>query len=47
MEDHIPIRPDVNLLLGIQTSKGSLWNVVFHENNSNIFKCDKISRLWL
>ena len=36
MEDHIPIRPDRSLLLGKQTSnsKWSLWDVVFHENNS-------------
>ena len=34
MEDRIPIRPDRNLLLGRQTSKWSLWDVVFHENNS-------------
>ena len=34
MEDHIPIRPDRSLLLGRQTSKWSLWDVVFHENNS-------------
>ena len=33
MEDHIPIRPDTSLLLGTQTSKCSLWNVVLHENN--------------
>ena len=35
MEDHIPIRPDRSLLLGRETSKWSLWDVVFHENNSN------------
>ena len=34
MEDHIPIRPDRSLLLGRQTSKWSLRDVVFHENNS-------------
>ena len=33
MEDQIPIRPDRSLLLGRQTSKWSLWDVVFHENN--------------
>ena len=33
MEDHITIRPDKSLL-GRQTSKWSLWDVVFHENNS-------------
>ena len=33
MENHIPIRPD-SLLLGRQTSKWTLWDVVFHENNS-------------
>ena len=33
MEDHIPIRPDTSQLLGRQTSKCSLWNVVLHENN--------------
>ena len=32
MEDHIPIRPDRSLLLGRQTSKRSLWDVVVHEN---------------
>ena len=32
MEDHIPIRPDRSLLLGRQTSKWSLWDVVVHEN---------------
>ena len=37
MEDHIPIRPDRSLLLGRQTSKLSLWDVVFHENNSLSF----------
>ena len=35
MEDHIPIRPDRRLLLGRQTFKWSLWDVVFHENNSS------------
>ena len=34
MEDHIPIRQDRSLLLGKQTSKRSLWDVVFHEKNS-------------
>ena len=34
MENHIPIRPDISLLLGRQTSKWSLWDVAFHENNS-------------
>ena len=34
MEDHIAIRPDRTLLLGRQTSKWSLRDVVFHENNS-------------
>ena len=34
MEDHIPIRPDRSLLFGRQTSKWSIWDVVFHENNS-------------
>ena len=34
MEDHIPIRPDRTLLIGRQTSKWSLWDVVFHENDS-------------
>ena len=36
MEDHIPIRPDRSLLLGRQTSKWALWDVVFHENNSSM-----------
>ena len=35
MEDHISTRPDRRLLLGRQTSKWSLWDVVFHENNSD------------
>ena len=35
MEDRIPIRSDRSLLLGRQTSKWSLCDVVFHENNSN------------
>ena len=34
MEDHNPVRPDRCLLLGRQTSKWSLLDVVFHENNS-------------
>ena len=33
MEDHIPVRRDRCLLLSRQTSKWSLWDVVFHENN--------------
>ena len=36
MEDHIPIRPDRSLLIGRQTSKWSLWDVVFHENNCTL-----------
>ena len=36
MEDHTPIRPDRSLLFGRQTSKWSLWEVDFHENNYNI-----------
>ena len=36
MEDHIPERPDRKLLIGRQTSKWSLWDVVFHENNSTL-----------
>ena len=36
MEDHIQIRPDRSLLLSRQTSKCSLWDVVFHENNSTL-----------
>ena len=36
MEDHIPIhiRLDRSLLFGRKTSKWSLWDVDFHENNS-------------
>ena len=34
MEDHIPMRSDRSLLFGRQTSKWSLWDVVFHWNNS-------------
>ena len=30
LKDHIPIRPDRNLLLGRQTSKCSLCDVIFH-----------------
>ena len=32
MEDHIPIRIYRSQVLGRQTSKLSLWDVVFHEN---------------
>ena len=35
MED--PIRPDRSLLLGRQTSKWSLLDVVFHENDSTAY----------
>ena len=34
MEEHIPIRPDRSLVFGRKTSKWSLWDVVFHENDS-------------
>ena len=34
MDDHIPIRPDISLLFGRQTSKWFLLDVAFHENNS-------------
>ena len=34
MEDHITIRPDRSLLLGRQNPNWSVWDVVFHENNS-------------
>ena len=33
MEDTIPIRPDRSVLLGRQSYKWTLWDVVFHENN--------------
>ena len=33
MEDHIPESPDRSLIIGRQTFKWSLWDVVFHENN--------------
>ena len=36
MEDHVPIRPDRSLLFSRQNSKWSLWDVVLHENNSNL-----------
>ena len=36
MEDHIPMRPDRSLLLGRQISKWSLWDVIFHENQSKV-----------
>ena len=35
MEDHIAVRPDISLLLGRHTSKWSLWDVVFLENDSS------------
>ena len=35
MEDPIPIKPDRSLLLGRQTSKWSLSDVAFQENNFN------------
>ena len=38
MEDHTPIRPDRSLLLGRKTSKWSLWDVVIHENNFQVFQ---------
>ena len=34
MEDQIPLSSDGSLLFGRQTSKWSIWDVVFHENNS-------------
>ena len=34
-EDHIPERPDKSLLISRQTSKWSLRDMVFQENNSN------------
>ena len=36
MDYHIPERPDRSLLIGRQTTKWSLWDVVFHENDSNL-----------
>ena len=36
MEDNFPERPDRSLLIGRQTTKWSLWDVVFHENDSNL-----------
>ena len=36
MGDHIPLRTDRSQVLGRQTSKLSLWDVVFHENNSTL-----------
>ena len=33
-EDYIPMSPNRSLLLGRQTSKWSLRDMVFHENNS-------------
>ena len=39
MEDHIPERQDRSLLIGRQTSKWSLWDVIFHENYSNSHLC--------
>ena len=45
MEDHIPIRPDRSLLLGRETSKWSLWDVVFHENNSTYSLSNSQSRV--
>ena len=37
MEDHIPESPDRSLIIGRQTFKWSLWDVVFNENNSICF----------
>ena len=33
MEDHILERPDRSILIVRQTSKWSLWDVIFHEND--------------
>ena len=42
IEDHILRTPDRSLILSRQTSKWSLWDVVFHENNtSSCFTNDK------
>ena len=47
MEDHILIRPDGSLLFGRQTSKLSLWDAVFHEDDSTLIsdwvKCKNIN----
>ena len=40
MEDPIPERPDRSLLIGRQICKWSLWDVVFHENDST---CDYVN----
>ena len=46
MEDHIPERANRSLLIGRQTSKWSLWDVVFHENYSISDLCmQKIDKL--
>ena len=45
MEDHIPIRPDRSLLFSRQTFKWSLWDVVFHENNST-FETNLVFAPW-
>ena len=47
MEDHIPLRTDRSQVLGRQTSKLSLWDVVFHENNSNTNQINKKIELFL
>ena len=52
MEDPIPIKLDRSLLLGGQTSKWSLSDVVFQENNSNqkltwILTMAQFNWLWL
>ena len=38
MEDHIPLRPGNSLVNGRQTSKWSLWDVIFHENSTKTHK---------
>ena len=41
MEDHIPEGPDRSLQVGRHTSKLSLWDVVFHENDSTSMMISK------
>ena len=51
MEDHIQLKPDRVQLLGRQTYKWPLWDVVFHGNTSTLKEMDflvcKILRLYL
>ena len=43
MDYHIPERPDRSLLKGRQTTRWSLWDVVFHENDSTYYTFLKLN----